>query len=86
MFDRENSIAKFLGIDYFIRQKDGDHRDIDILEPVESRKKANMRYGSDLTVLSKDHVRALLSGKILALNINQGEYTQFVIMEEAFEK
>lgn len=38
-------------------------------------------HGSELIVLSREHIEALLAGKLLAIAINDGEYRLFLAGE-----
>lgn len=40
------------------------------------------RYGSELFVITKKDIEALLKGKELACDINCGEYALFIVLED----
>ena len=42
-------------------------------------------YGSDIYVMSKNDIQALLDGKQLACEINGNEYSLFIVLDEEGE-
>ena len=48
----------------------------------EDFKKIAVGYGSDWVILTKEHIDALLEGKVLHLLENEGEYNMFIKVKE----
>lgn len=46
-----------------------------------SRNEYGHRYGSEIFTITEKDIKALLSGKQLACDINGGEYALFIIMD-----
>ena len=56
------------------------NENITVLEPTgEATDEYGHRYGSDLVVLKKEHLDALLGGKMLAWN--DSEYSTFILLD-----
>lgn len=57
------------------------NQNIEIIEAsLEAQEKYGTRYGADTIILSREHLQALLDGKMLAWN--DSEYSTFVVLEK----
>ena len=72
-----------------MKENDGLYISTDSARIIENTKEAREsfghNYGSQTDVLNDDLIEALLKGKCIAILINGGEYTQFLIHERSLK-